>query len=268
MLTICEQKTLVEAQQLADLLAHLEQHNFTTSTVLSNNKGQLVILWDGKPVMIKNHLPGSIRKTLSKETLILLGRQLAALHLIRAPDYLKHSVTFGKEAFSQIEQYDDNSDFQRWLYSIRGDIHEHIKQDLPKALIHADVFFNNVIIGDDNSSATIMDFEEACFYYRVFDIGMMLVGLCEDADKLNVSSAQDVLAGYQQISQLHENEKHALQSFAVYAAAVTAFWRHQHYRYAMPDSKLQNHYLSMQYLGDDIRKIPKGEFRNLLDYGA
>ncbi len=267
-LTICEQKTLVEAQQLANLLAHLEQNNFTTSKVLSNSKGQLVTLWDGKPVMLKNHLPGSIHKNLSKQKLISLGQQLAKLHLIKPPDYLKHQVSFGKESFSKIEIYDNSSDFQKWLYSIRSDIHEHVKQSLPKALIHADVFFNNVIIDDDNSTAIIMDFEEACYYYRVFDIGMMLVGLCEESDKLNVINARTVLAGYQQISQLHENEKRSLQSFAVYAAAVTAFWRHQQHRYAMPNPKLKNHYLSMQHLGDDIRKIPKKEFRNVFDYGA
>jgi len=267
-LTLCEQKSLIETQQLADILAHLEQNHFATSKVLPNNDGQLVTLWEGKPVMIKNHLPGSIRKKLSKPILVSLGQQLAKLHLIKPPVYLKHNVTFGKESFNQIEIYDNNSDFQRWLYSIRSDIQEHVKQDLPKALIHSDVFFNNVIIDDDKLTATIMDFEEACCYYRVFDIGMMLVGLCEESDKLNVSNAQSVLAGYQQISQLHANEKQSLQSFAAYAAAATAFWRHKQFRYVMPDPKLRNHYLPMQYLGDDILNIPKREFGNVIENGA
>jgi len=267
-LTLCERKTLDEAQQLTDLLVHLGLNNFATSKVLSSNDGDRVVVWEGKPVMIKNHLPGSIRKKIPEQKLISLGQQLAKLHLIKPPDYLKHKLTFGKESFKQIEIYDNNSDFQRWLYSIRSDIHEHVKKDLPKALIHGDVFFNNVIIDEDNASATIMDFEEACYYYRVFDIGMMLVGLCEESEKLKLSSAQPILAGYQQISQLHENEKQALQCFSAYAAASTAFWRHQHYRHVMPNPTLQDHYLSMQHLGDDILEIPKQEFRNILENGA
>jgi homoserine kinase type II len=266
-LTLCEQKTLLEAQQLADLLAHLDQNNFTTSKVISNNEGELVTLWEGKPAMIKNHRPGSIHKILSKSLLMSLGQELAKLHLIKPPAYLKRRVIFGKESFDQIEIYDKDSDFQTWLYSIRNIIHEHIKQDLPKTLIHSDVFYDNVIVAEDGITATIMDFEEACYYYRVFDIGMMLVGLCEESNKLNTSSAQSVLIGYQKISQLHDNEKQALQSFTAYAAAATAYWRHKQFRYVMPNSKLQNHYLHMKNLGDDILNIPPGKFREALDHG-
>jgi homoserine kinase type II len=264
-LTLCEQKTLLETQQLTDLLFHLEQNNFSTSKVISNNEGELVSLWEGKPAMIKNHLSGSIRKDLSKHLLESLGQQLARLHLIKPPAYLKHHVDFGKESFDQIEQYDKDSDFQSWLYSIRTIIHGHINQNLTKSLIHGDVFFDNVIVADDGITATIMDFEEACFYYRVFDIGMMLVGLCEESNKLNISHAQSVLTGYQQVSPLHENEKQALQSFTAYAAAATAFWRHQHFRYVMPSSTLQNHYLHMKNLGDDILTISPDKFSAALN---
>jgi len=266
-LTLCEQKTLAGAQQLADLLVYLEQNDFATSKVLPNNDGQLVTICEGKPVMIKNHLPGSIRKNISKPILVSLGQQLARLHTIKPPVYLKRNVAFGKESFSQIEVYDDKSDFQKWLYSIRSNINEQIEQDLPKALIHADVFYNNVIIDDSHATATIMDFEEACYYYRIFDVGMMLVGLCEESNKLNVGSAQNVLAGYQQIMPLQENEKQSLQSFTAYAAAVTAFWRHKHYRYVMPDLEQQDHYLHMRLLGDDIIKISEEKFRDMLEYG-
>ena len=41
-LTLSEQKNLQDAQQLADLLAHLDQNHFTTSKVISNNEGELV----------------------------------------------------------------------------------------------------------------------------------------------------------------------------------------------------------------------------------
>ncbi|MFT6874868.1 MAG: homoserine kinase type II [Granulosicoccus sp.] len=264
-LTLCEQKTLLGAQQLTDLLAHLDQNNFTTSKVISNNKGELVMLWEGKPVMIKNYLPGSIRKKLSTPLLQSLGQQLARLHLIKPPAYLEHRVIFGKESFDQIEIYDKDSEFQTWLYSIRNIIHEQIEQNLPKSLIHSDVFFNNVIVAEDSITATIMDFEEACYYYRVFDIGMMLVGLCEESDKLNTSNAQSILTGYQQVSRLHENEKQALQSFTAYAAAATAFWRHKQFHYVMPNSKLNNHYLHMKNLGDDVLNMPPVEFRKSLD---
>jgi len=39
-------------------------------------------------------------------------------------------------------------------------------------------------------------------------------------------------------------------------------------RHVMPNPTLQDHYLSMQHLGDDILEIPKQEFRNILENGA
>ncbi|MFT6308884.1 MAG: homoserine kinase type II [Halioglobus sp.] len=267
-LTLCEQKTLLEAQQLTDLLAHLDQNHFTTSKVISDNEGRQVTCWEGKPVMVKNHLAGSIHKGLSKSLLKSLGQQLAKLHLIKPPAYLRRRVVFGKESFDQIEIYDKDSDFQTWLYSIRKNIHEHIKQDLPKTLIHGDVFFDNVIVSEDGITATIMDFEEACYYYRVFDIGMMLVGLCEESDKLNTEHAQNILIGYQQVSHLHENEMQALQGFTAYAAAATAFWRHKHFRHVKPNPRLLNHYLHMKNLGDDVINYPPDTFRKALDIGS
>lgn len=265
-LTLCEQKTLPEAQQLAAVLIHLDQNNFKTSKVISSNEGEGVMLWEGKPVMIKNHLPGSIRKDLSHILLHSLGQQLAKLHLIEPPDYLRQYITFGKESFDKIETYDKDSEFQTWLYSIRNTINEHIKNDLPKTLIHGDVFYDNVILAEDGKTATIMDFEEACYYYRVFDIGMMLIGLCEDSNKLNIASATSVLKGYQQISHLEENEKLALQNFTAYAAAATAFWRHKQFRQVMPSPERQDHYLHMKNLGDDVLNISPSKFRDILNY--
>ena len=74
--------------------------------------------------------------------------------------------------------YAPESTFYKWLKEIQKYIESYISTDLPKALIHSDIFYNNIIVNKDSEKATIMDFEEACYYYRVFDIGMMIVGTC------------------------------------------------------------------------------------------
>ena len=136
---------------------------------------------------------------------------------------------------------------------------------LPMALIHSDIFFNNIIVSDDEKRARIMDFEEACHYYRVFDIGMMLIGCCSDANGLRMEQAAALLKGYQMELSLLPAEKEALQAFSVYAAAATAFRRHQNFNHVKPDPAMFNHYRAMQSLADRVRQIPEAEFMKMVE---
>ncbi len=101
-----------------------------------------------------------------------------------------------------------------------------------------------------------MDFEEACYYYRVFDIGMMIVGTCSEGEIINKKKIKSLLEGYQQENKLLDIEIKSLKAFTVYAATTTAFWRHQNFNYINVDATLKNHYLEMKNLADTIKNLP------------
>ncbi|EPJ46093.1 MAG: hypothetical protein OFPII_22560 [Osedax symbiont Rs1] len=259
-LTICEQKSLQKSRQLAALLNYLAAQQFHTSTLVKNLAGQDISLYNGKAVILKNFIEGSILNAIDAPLLFSLGAQLATLHSLKAPDYLPKNVSYNYSNFSQVRAYAANSNFYAWLVNTSQYIQSYISQDLPKSIIHSDIFTDNIIVSQDKQSAIIMDFEEACFYYRVFDIGMMIVGTCCDNGQLSLTKARSLIRGYQQNVILNDLERSALQAFTVYGATATAFWRHQNYQHINPEPSMFEHYLAMKNIAEQVLAIAKDQF--------
>lgn len=265
--TICEQKSFKEAEELAHLLEHLESHGFNTSKVIRDTDNESVTLWRTKPVLIKRFIDGEVSKDFSSHFLELIGIELGKLHKIKAPEYLPKQLNFGKEKFETVKKYAANTPFDIWLSAKLKYVSPFFSSNLPKAFIHSDVFFNNVIIGANEKSVVIMDFEDAAYYYRVFDLGMVIIGVCSDETTIDFKSAIHILKGYQQQVQLLEIEVQALQAFTVYAGACMTFWRHINFNYIKPDADLSNHYLGLKVLTDYAQNQPADLFLRLIENG-
>ncbi len=254
-MTICEYKSVPDTQDLADLLELLARHEFPTSRLVHSLENKSFSLFNDKPVLLKKYIAGEIIEDLPYNILQSLGQQLGRLHKIKAPDYLPDKPNYGTDKFSIVASYAPDSTFYHWLKEMRQTIMDGISPTLPKALIHADVFYNNVIISKDGTRATIMDFEEACNYYRVFDLGMMIIGLCSEGSTINLKKVRDILTGYQQENQLLALEQQSLKLFTAYAATATAYWRHMWFNHLEPDIKMKDHYLIMKNLTDHVMEL-------------
>jgi len=253
-LCIFEQKTEKNAKDLAYLLKHLEINNFNTSKLMHNSDSESVIIWKDKPIIIKTFIEGKIRNDLSPHLLKLIGKELAKLHQINAPEYISDQLNYGKEQFVNVKKYSANSEFDIWLKNILEYIDPYLKLNLPKSIIHSDVFWDNVIIGENDNSATIIDFEESVNYYRLFDVGMTIIGICGEEKFINMEKVKHLLEGYQSEVQLLEDEINSLKAFTIYAGASMTFWRHQNFNYVKPNSEMSNHYMKLKVLVDDMVK--------------
>jgi homoserine kinase type II len=262
-LTISEQKSLQKATSLASFLVYLDQNNFSTSKIVKTLKGTLTDVWNQKPILLKEFIEGDVIEDLSENLLTYLGEELAKLHGIEPPNYLPKGVSYGMEHFDEIKVYAPDSPFYTWLKSLRNHIEGLISSELPKSLVHGDIFFNNVIVSKDGKHATIMDFEDACHYYRVFDIGMILIGTCSEGESLSLYKAGHILKGYQRKIRLLDIEKNALQAFTAYGAAATAFWRHQNFNYVHVDPSMKDHYLALKNLADNVLNIHSDQFKTI-----
>lgn len=256
-LTICDEKSIEETEKLASLLEYLQQHKFSTSKLIQTKTGALTSTWNTKPVLLKGFIEGDIAKELTEDLLLYLGKELAQLHQIKAPDFIPREIAFGLQHFDEVHVYAPDSSFYKWLKTMQHYIKNHIDTQLPKALIHSDIFNSNIIVAKGGKQATIMDFEEACYYYRVFDIGMMIIGTCSDKTTINLSKVASLLKGYQQGIQLLEIEKKALKAFTVYAATATAYWRHQNFNHVNFNLEMKDHYLEMKHLADYVMNLPE-----------
>lgn len=262
-LTICEQKSKQSAHELALLLEHFAQHNFKTSKLIRTTNNQTLSIFQGKPVMLKVFLEGEIMEDLSNQLLEAIGVEMSRLHKIEAPDYLPKVLGYGKEFFHEVAQYAPNASFALWIKEIEDYIQPYFSEKLPKSLIHSDIFYSNIIINKNERSASIMDFEEAANYYRIFDVGMTIIGLCANKEAINLNKAGALLQGYQQQIDLLELEKSALQAFTVYAAAAMTFWRHRNFNHTNPTPDMFDHYLGLKVLADFAKAIPANEFKKI-----
>jgi homoserine kinase type II len=263
-LTICEQKTEQKARELALLLEHLEKHQFESSKIIRTVKKQPISFWNKKPLMIKKFLDGTVYEKLPNHLLELAGSELGKLHKIEAPKYLSKQANFGKEQFINVRKYAADSAFETWLNEKLKSVSPYLSKDLPKALIHSDLFSNNVVIAKDEQSATIMDFEEAVYYYRIFDIGMTIIGSCRDNKIIDNQKVKALLKGYIKENQFSTLEIEALKAFTIYAGAAMTFWRHLNFNYTEPTPELFNHYLELQTITNYIEALPLDYFHKII----
>jgi homoserine kinase type II len=185
-------------------------------------------------------------------------------HALIVYEDLSKQANYGKEQFDNVKKYAANSLFDIWLKEKLEYVLPHLSSNLPKALIHGDIFSDNVIISEAENSVVIMDFEESVNYYRIFDIGMMIIGICGEEETVNFEKARYILKGYSQEIQLLDIELNALQAFTVYAGAAMTFWRHLYFNFTKPDSELSDHYLGLKALTDYVEEQPDDCFLKLV----
>jgi len=261
-LTLFDQKSLEQATRLASLLVHLTDHGIRTSKIVVPLEGPVVLLHDQKPVMLKHHVDGGISNDLTGKLLHQLGEEMARLHEIPAPSYLPDSFPYGRSCFPEVIDSSLDHAFIGWLSEKHRYLQKRIPQNLPMTLIHGDIFFDNLIVQGDQLMA-IIDFEEACHYYRSFDLGMAIVGTCRDRHGLGFEKVSAFLGGYQSNASLQPVERETLQVFSVYAAVATSFWRFRQYHLRRPEPEFFDKHVEMQTLADTISEYPSSSFVEL-----
>jgi len=261
-LTICDQQSLMEVTNLASLLVYLTDHGIRTSRVVVPPKEPIVILHNEKPVMLKHYIDGDIAAELTGNLLDQLAEEMARLHEISAPSYLPESFPYGRSYFSAVIDCNLDHAYIDWLSEKSSYLQQRIPQHLPKVLIHGDVFLDNMIVKGDQLMA-IIDFEQASHYYRGFDLGMAIIGVCRDRNEISFEKAGRFIRSYQKQITLQSIERETLKTFAVYAAVATSFWHFRHHHLRRPEPRLYDKHVEMQTLADTISRYPDARFTEL-----
>jgi homoserine kinase type II len=165
-----------------------------------------------------------VYENISTEMLKQIGTSMAKLHQISAPDFLPKLHPYGVQIFSTVIDKGIDKRYESWLSEQTQFLIDKLPKNLPKGLIHGDVFFDNVLFEDGKIKA-IIDFEEACQYYLNFDLGMGILGLCRTNGKIDLTKVNALITGYEQIRLLEPLEKELLPLFIKYAAIATSWWR-------------------------------------------
>ena len=244
---------------MGSLLCLLEKCGFPTTRVQKLMNGDVTTSFQGKPVLLKPYIAGQVIENLDGNMVSQVGMAMANLHEIPSPDYLPKQHPYGLETFRRIMRKGIDLEYENWLAERYDFLVQTIPFGLPRGMIHGDVFYDNVLFDGERFKA-IIDFEEVCLYYKVFDLGMGVLGLCREGLRIELPKVQSLIKGYQQIRELEDKEKEVLQLFVEYAAIATSSWRFWKYNIDTPITSLSEKHWEMVKISKAARTIPKGEF--------
>lgn len=256
-LSVCDEKSENEVKLLTSTLEHLNSHGFRTSRLIKTKKAADYIDYRGKPVFIKEYIKGEVETPLSPEMLFQVGRELAKLHRLPIPSNLPEQFSYGIEKFGEVTSRDD--EYPVWLRDKTRQLQRCLNNDLPRGFVHGDLFYDNILFSRGNLTA-LLDFEEACHYFLLFDLGMCGAGSCSTDEKLSMNSTYSLVAGYQSIRQLEKLEKELLQLHIIYGAVATSFWRFRQYNIIHPNIGKSDGYAEMMNLANHVASIPETDF--------
>lgn len=258
-LTILEQRTVEDTLETARLLLYLADNDFFTTQPLLSKKYGIVSEHLGRPVVVKQYISGHIYEALERGMLEQVGVEMARLHQIPAPEFLSIQYKYGKHSFGNIIGKNVNIGYESWLAKQLDFFERSIPLELPCGIIHCDLFADNIIF-DGQVLKAFIDFEEACYHYRLFDLAMGIVGLCTKGMVLDLNKARYLIKGYQREQPLEIEEKELLQLFVDYAATSNSYWRFWTYNIDRPDPAKANKYLQPTNIAKMVKSIPRKRF--------
>jgi homoserine kinase type II len=262
-LTICEDKTFEQIQPLIALLQHLEAHNFHTSKVLKSINGEFLLESDNKPVYLKSYIEGFVPRKLSLTSLERLGKLIAKLHKIQVLGSIPDVYPFGLNYFPEVTTSSSSHPYIDWLKQKSQFLEENLPNDLPRGLVHGDIFTDNLV--EAHGQIVLIDFEDVSHSPFIFDIGMALTGVCSEKNSISLRKAKALIKGYQQGRKFNRMEKNCIKLFTIYAATAISAWRFQQFHLKFPTPKKFNRYQNRVDIVDSLFQIKNSNFMKRVD---
>jgi len=216
-----------------ELMAWLAGHGFPSATPIADREGQLLKTVRGKPCAIVSFLSGlSVRRPTAAHCREA-GEGLARLHLAAEGFGGSRSNDLGQAAWTPMFE-GLRSDAEGLKPGLAKTISFDLEQlasrwptNLPQGVIHADYFPDNVFFKAGMFAGAI-DFYFACVDALAYDVAVALNAWCFEADgSFNITSARQLVAGYEAVRPLSAAERAALPVLA-HGAAMRFFLTRLH----------------------------------------
>ena len=220
-LTIYEKR--VRAQDLpffSDLMTGLYKANFKCPVPIKNNNNKTISNYKGKNLMIVSFLEGKAKNILNPDNCKSLGQEVARMHQITKNFKIQRqndlSIGSWRKIFEQVKDKCINihKDLPKLIESNLVDVEKNWPKNLPKGIIHADLFSDNIFFKEDKFNG-IIDFYFSCNDFYALEIAICFNALCFDGSKdnlsFNVTKAKNFMNGYTQLRELNNHEKESIK---------------------------------------------------------
>ena len=228
-LTLYERRVkLEELPYFVALMRWLSQHGFPCPTPATDRQGRTLKTLAGRPAAMVSFLPGLSVKRPGVAHCRGAGEGLARLHLCGEGFPERRANALGQPSWSPLF-----SPHRTAAEALRPGLARDIEgdlamlalvwpHDLPRGVVHADFFPDNVFFADGRFAAAI-DFYFACEDVYAYDLGVCLNAWCFEPDGgFNVTLARALVAGYESRRPLSPAERGCLPILA-HGAAMRFF---------------------------------------------
>jgi len=211
-----------------ELLRWIAERGFPSATPIPDRQGRLLKTVRDKPCAIVSFLSGLAVRRPTAAHCREAGEGLARLHLAAQGFPLARANDLGQAAWTPMfEGLKGAAEALKpgLTATISSDLEllaERWPKGLPQGVIHADFFPDNVFFAQGKFAGAI-DFYFACVDALAYDIAVALNAWCFEADgSFNVTSARQLVAGYESRRPLSDLERSALPVLA-HGAAMRFF---------------------------------------------
>ncbi len=223
-LRLYEERDLAGARRETAMLERLALAGVPTPSPLRRLDGAFVSVVCGKPAALFPWRGGTMRcqAGVTAEDARRVGEALARVHLAGA----KESSELGRFRFAdllgRLDAIAASGDvrFGPLVPGLRASlerVHAARDLDLPRGLVHGDLFRDNVLWNDRNEIEALLDFESACEGTYAYDLMVTVLSWCV-ADVLQPVLAGSLRAGYESVRALSPAEKRGLYAEGRFAA--------------------------------------------------
>ena len=226
-LTLFEHNLMDELPYFIDLMSYLSTHGIPCPQPITNQAGISLHMLNGKPAVLISRLKGQDVTAPNTVHCAEVGRVLAKMHLAGQmfatqpahsnPRDAQWRINTAQKVMPHLPPADQQLLTEALAFQAALDM-----EPLPKGVIHADLFRDNVLFDGDEIGGLI-DFYYACHDALAYDLAIAVNDWCVHADgTLDDARLEAMLSAYQAVRPLTEAEQAAWNSMLRIAAL--RFW--------------------------------------------
>jgi homoserine kinase type II len=246
-LKVWDERPPEEVEQLITHTCWLADHGVLTPVPLQLEGGERMLVKNNLAWMVMPFIAGGWLPS-DPSSLYELGKAQAHLHEVPVHESIPTDFAIGyvlwERLVNEAKKADSMTPFIQMLEDEMPRLQHSIPADLPRGVIHGDLYPDNVI-GREGEVLALLDFEEICVESFAMDLVTTFVGFGWKDGQPIPELWDALLEGYESVRPLTEVERAALPDLHRFSVLAVAAWRYWQFVINVPGTEHTDRYVEM-----------------------